>query len=194
MFLQFTHLYVQLKGQSNELFKIMIDAYILRSMHRRCNYKPNELINALNVINHELNYRNTFAAVPGSYVPTPSPKLAYYLEQYERSKMPDITLLPYLTYEDAKAISTELLEKLQTICNRMNQHAPFELVTIHDEYKCSPKYMDFLRKHYIDIFAELADSEILSDILSQIHGVKGTYTKKSNNLSGFIRNSNYALT
>ncbi len=194
----FTYYYYENEGSKSGLSNAAnvvhsIDAYILRSMHRRCNYKPNELINALNVINHELNYRGTFV-LPAHHLPNPSPKLAYYLERYEATKMPDITLLPYLTYEDVRAISSELLIKLQAICERMNEHAPFELITIHDEYKCSPKYMDFLRKHYIDIFADLADSEVLSDILSNIHGSKGTYIKKSNNLSSLIRNSNYALT
>ncbi len=193
----FTYYYYENEGTKSGLSNAAnvihsIDAYILRSMHRRCNYKPNELINALSILNAEINYRNTYAT--SYHGRTPSPKLAYYLEQYERSKMTDITMIPYLTYEDAKAIPTSLLIKLREICMSMNEHAPFEIITIHDEYKCSPKYMEQLRKHYIEIFAELADSEILSDILSQIHGVKGTYTKKSNNLSSLILKSNYALT
>lgn len=50
-----------------------------------------------------------------------------------------------------------------------------------------------MRQHYINILAELADSDLLSDVFSQIHGTNGTYTKLSNDLSKYIRQSNYAL-
>lgn len=53
--------------------------------------------------------------------------------------------------------------------------------------------MNHLRQHYIDVFAELAESNVLSDILSQIHGMPGHFPKLSQNLGALIRNSNYAL-
>lgn len=62
-----------------------------------------------------------------------------------------------------------------------------------DEFKCSPVNMNHLRQHYIDIFAELAESETLSDLLSQIHGRQDTWTKLSAHLGDLIRGGNYAL-
>lgn len=50
-----------------------------------------------------------------------------------------------------------------------------------------------MRQHYINILAELADSIIISDILSQIYGTYGVFHKKTNDLSKHIRNCNYAL-
>jgi hypothetical protein len=62
-----------------------------------------------------------------------------------------------------------------------------------DEFKCHPNHMNHLRQQYINIFAELAESHILSDILSQIHGCKGSFPKLSTDLAEKIRGSNYAL-
>ena len=62
-----------------------------------------------------------------------------------------------------------------------------------DEFKCHPNRMNHLRQQYINIFAELAESTILSDILSQIHGCPGTFPKLSTDLGTKIRQSNYAL-
>lgn len=53
--------------------------------------------------------------------------------------------------------------------------------------------MNYLRQHYIDVFAELADSTVLEMVLSGIYGKKGTYQKLSQDLSESIRTSNYAL-
>ncbi len=62
-----------------------------------------------------------------------------------------------------------------------------------DEFKCHPNHMNHLRQQYINVFADLAESNILSDILSQIHGCKGTFPKLSDNLGEITRGSNYAL-
>lgn len=53
--------------------------------------------------------------------------------------------------------------------------------------------MNHLRKHYREIFAQMAESEILSDIFSQMHGTQLKYTKLSNDLGDKIRNSCYAI-
>jgi hypothetical protein len=72
-------------------------------------------------------------------------------------------------------------------------HSPFPVVTVHDEFKCGANHMNHLRQHYINIFAELAESNLLSDLLSQIHGTPCTFKKLSNDLGSKIRGSNYAL-
>ena len=54
--------------------------------------------------------------------------------------------------------------------------------------------MNHLRQHYINIFAELAESTTLDMILSGIYGKPGKYEKLSDDLGDLIRGSNYALT
>lgn len=168
-----------------------VDAYVLRSMHRRCNYDTTVVEVAQNNIQFELACRKKpCCEVPFYQAET---KVAYYVEQYKRSGMADAVILPYLKDGQTIFLSTDHLKALEAITASMLAHKPFPVVTVHDEFKCGANHMNHLRQHYINIFAELAESNLLSDLLSQIHGTPGTFTKLSNNLGSLIRQSNYAL-
>jgi len=172
-----------------------VDAFILREIHRRCNYDPLTLHFAHEALCFERDQRaNNNQTMGKRDNEIQDTQLMYYIEQYERSGMPSAVILPHLMEEDAVwYLSDEHIEKLIRITERMKSHKPFEVVTVHDEFRCSPVNMNHLRQHYIDVFAELAESEMLSDILSQIHGKQGTFPKLSNDLGERIRQSNYAL-
>ena len=75
----------------------------------------------------------------------------------------------------------------------MLQHKAFPIVTIHDQYSCHAGNVDQMRYHYKETLADLADSEILSDLFGQIYGCKIEYKKLSNDLGDKIRDSNYAI-
>lgn len=179
------------KGLSNVANVVhSVDAYVLRSIHRRCNYDDKLIGKLYGMMLKEQVARFNYCRPAPMETNT---KFAYYVEQYERSGMPDIVIAPYINEENIRQLSDAHLNALEGIVSSMLSHAPFPVVTIHDEFKCGPNHMNHLRQHYINIFAELADSNLLSDLLSQIHGVPGTFTKLSNNLSALIRQSNYAL-
>lgn len=193
----FTYEFYENVGQKRGLSNVAnvvhsVDAYILRTIHRRCNYDEVVVHTARRGIYAELEAR----AAGGQQVLVQEmpKKLGYYLGQYVRSRVADVVILESLvTYGLYSVLETAHLEGLLAIIETMVVHTPFEVVTIHDEFKCHPNNMNHLRQHYINIFAELADSELLSDILSQIHGKNGKFRKLSNNLSAAIRGSNYAL-
>lgn len=170
-----------------------VDAYVLRCVHRRCNYDGFMVDAALDDIYSELLDPNMRLGDKPRLPLVAGTKLAYYVEQYKRSGMADIVILSYLTPSNVSQLSTLHLEQLRDIILTMLVHKPFPVVTVHDEFKCGANHMNHLRKHYINVFAELAESNLLSDLLSQIHGVPGTFTKLSNHLGTLIRNSNYAL-
>ena len=192
----FTYEYWENEGSNRGLSNVAnvvhsIDAYVLRSIHRRCNYDLAVVSTAQLAMLDEIDMREQgfTAQVPGA-----TGKLAYYIEQYERSGMADVVILPYIKDgHHTQHLSDKHLDILVHIVSSMLKHKPFEVVTIHDEFKCHANNMNHLRQHYIDIFAELADSHILSDILSQIHGKPGTFPKLSLKLAEKIRGSNYAL-
>lgn len=168
-----------------------VDAYVLRSIHRRCNYNKGALDRLSSTVADEYFARKAgFDSRNDIHV---SEKLAYCIAQYERSGMADVVIMDHLNCLNVGALSTEHLDKLNTIMRSMVQHKPFEVVTIHDSFACHANNMNHLRQHYIDIFAELAESNLLDDLLSQIHGTPGTFTKLSNNLGDLIRGSNYGL-
>jgi hypothetical protein len=104
-----------------------------------------------------------------------------------------LAILPHLNRGNLKRLGAPYLAKLKTILTSVVAHRPFEVVTVHDDFRAHPNNLNQLRMHYRDILAELAESELIGDILSQIHGVAGTYPKLSPGLGNKIRNSNYAL-
>lgn len=169
----------------------MIDAYVLRSIHRRCNYSRAAAIEAQAAILGELDlrYRGYTDQVTGA-----QEKLAYYIAQYERSGIADITIMPFIKDgRDTQFLSTLHLDRLANIIEGMLAYKPFPVIAIHDEFKCHANNMNYLRQQYINILAELADGDLLSDIMSQVYGVQGTYPKLSKDLGDKIRGSNYAL-
>lgn len=171
-----------------------VDGYVLRSMHRRCNYDREVAEFAKKTIEHELDLRKRFGEPrPEQIAEFMTPKIRYYLNQYERSTVADIVIMPYLDQATVTCLSTKHLKALHNILSGMLQYVPFSLVTIHDEFKAHPKNINWVRWQYKEILAEIADSNLLDDILSQLHKTKGTFPKMSTNLSRLIRNSNYGL-
>jgi len=166
------------------------DAYVLRTLLRRCNYDADLAQQAYDNIQDTLMCR---ALASASLTHKPSEKLMYYKGHFERSTVADIVILEHLTWNNCQHLSTEHLNKLQAILDTMLKHKPFEVVTIHDDFKCHPNNMNHLRSHYRNILAELADSQVLDDILSQLYQSPCVYQKQTSDLSKYIRQSNYAL-
>lgn len=69
----------------------------------------------------------------------------------------------------------------------------FELVTVHDEFKAGPNHMNKVRQNYIDIMVEIAESNLLQDILNEICGTNHKLTKLSTTLAVLIKDSEYML-
>ena len=69
----------------------------------------------------------------------------------------------------------------------------FELLSIFDAFGASPVHMDNVRFNYIDIMCELADMDLLGSILSEITGQELVMKKGIENLSDYIRESEYML-
>lgn len=186
----FTYQYYENRGTAKGLANAAnvthsVDAYILRCIHRRCNYIANEVLLAQAYLKYALTMKTDKYA---SFMP-----LRYYSELYNRSGMADVVILPHLTNRNVLSLGEQHIKDLLAIIETMLAHKPFEVVTVHDEFKCHPNNMNYLRQHYINIFAELAESTVLEMILSGIYGKSGKYEKLSTDLGDLIRESSYAL-
>lgn len=172
-----------------------VDAFVLREMHRRCNYERSVLEHAAGVIAYALASHAQGPLDPAAGRDTSDGKVGYYAQQYARSKMASAVILPYLDGVNVLLLSVEHLSALETMVNGMLAYQPFELVTIHDEFTAHANNINHVRWQYKEILADIADSNLLDDILSQIHGAPGQFKKLSapGDLSTLIRQSNYAL-
>lgn len=168
-----------------------IDAYVLRTMQRRCGYDEVTTVRALSAL-QEAQHDRAFG-IPERTVYEITKPHHVYMERFEASRMVDSVILPYLDFDSIRDLSDLHIEKLIGLCQRMLTHKPFDIITVHDEFKAHPNNCNPLRKHYIEIFAELAESTILEDIFMQICGQKPTYENKDPSLPGLIRQSEYPL-
>lgn len=69
----------------------------------------------------------------------------------------------------------------------------FEVAHIHDAFTCHPNNMPKLMDAYRNVLADIADSNLLQDILSQVEGKPTQLQKYDYDLSSDIRSSQYAL-
>ena len=77
---------------------------------------------------------------------------------------------------------------------RRARNQMFEILCVHDSFWASPNHMNKVRQNYIDILAEIAESDLLQDILRQITGDDELiHTKLSYDLADKIRQSEYML-
>lgn len=119
------------RGLSNAANMVhSMDAWILRSMHRRLNYNPVVIRAVSKHLAQEFDDR-----LMGSQQEehTKDDEFAYYVEQYNRSTLVDATILPYINAANVSCLSDDHLNKLLSMVDGMLKHKPFELVTVHDE-------------------------------------------------------------
>lgn len=163
-----------------------MDAYVLRSLIRRTNYDVSQVSDALLMLEIEILERRMGRKTQDFF------GKHKYVQLYRQTKMVDVVILPYL-HECINMMDSDHIKKLNGILVQMLKHKPFQTVTVHDAFGASPNNLNVVRYWYKELLAEIAESEILSSILSEIHGEAGQYQKKSNGLGELIRKSNYAL-
>lgn len=168
-----------------------IDAYVLRSLLRRCNYDLDRVSWAYNEVLEELMTR---AGRTTQSLPQATEGVQHYLDLWKRTTLVDPVILPYLGAQDFSTLPLAFLKSLRRVLESMLEHKPFPVLTVHDEFTCHPNNMNALRRHYRDILADLADSTILDDLLSQLYGEPVSYYKATPDLGERIRaEANYAL-
>jgi len=177
----FTHRFYQNEGTESGLSIAAniihsIDGMIVREMNRRCNYDKDVLLAARREIRNELAKRTISTTVDTSD----------FISLVEA----DHLVRGKKTVEEYT--NSDLL-RLDVLIAVSLAHKPFPLVCVHDEFKSHANNMNHVRHHYIEIFAELSDSNLLSDILTQVSGEPVPVNKITANLSSAIRQCNYAL-
>jgi hypothetical protein len=192
----FTYEYYVNQGSKKGLANVAnvihsIDAFILRELIRRCNWQGLNIPVINNWLAAALMDRGL--QVPGVDYDLLEGEHLYFIEQYQRSGQPSAAILPWLNASNVHDLPTDLLHALKRITNTMLEYKPFPVVTIHDSFAAHANNCNWVRHWYKELLAELADSEILSDIMSQLHQSLGSYGKLTPDLSKHIRESNYAL-
>lgn len=192
----FTYVYYENEGKERDCKNAAnvvhsIDAYVLRSLVRRCSYDLDIIRMASDAITYEMVERKLNNKEPSSKSLTP--QCFFHWKRFEATNLVDPSIIPYLTDHDIEALPTDYLKRLLMLITDIAEYPPFPIITVHDDFKCHPNNMNVLRKHYKNILAEMADSNMLNDILSQLYQKEAEFVKLDPTLGSQIRQANYAL-
>lgn len=164
-----------------------VDAYVLRTMIRRCNYAV-ETPTALK----RLKYIKQNRLEGLLQDDLEDEDLIKYVGLYETTSMADTVIVPYLNLDNINQLSDNHIDKLINLIEDVCSYPAFEIITIHDSYACHPNHCDRLRYWYKEILAELAESTTLAHILTQLWH-KPISFKPLDKLGESIRQSNYGI-
>lgn len=171
------------------------DAYLVRSMERRCNYDVISVRSALGALLYELAERDNGDSVELVVDRAPETLCEVMVARWDACRVPDARIMDGLTSKTIKMMNTLHIEQMIRMASEMLNHAPFEVVTVHDEFKCHPNNCNQMRFHYVSILADLARGRALEDVFEQITGHTPHYDRAmcGEELAKLILQSNYAI-
>jgi hypothetical protein len=160
----------------------MNDAFIARELSGRCNYNTKQLKKVRNLILNELIYKQVeLGELP-------------WIEQIARNyEYISIRGVDYIDEYSVSSFSHAYLESLLDLIEHVLNYTSYEVLLIHDDFKNHPNHMNRTRQTYIETMAELAESDALNVILTQLTGIEYKIDKISDNLGDLIRKSEYAI-
>lgn len=135
-----------------------IDAFIVRELVRRCNFDRKELMATLSILKAN---RKTPPAMNHHNIPRIE-------HMARRHGFVSLRGAEFITADTVLDFSLEYREELSDLIEEVLSGKSFEVVTIHDEFKCHPNHMNELRENYMFILAELADSRVGEEIIQQV--------------------------
>lgn len=161
-----------------------IDGMVVREMNRRCNYTLEKVERVMEILERT----NCGTAVSRDK----DIQLLRLIELEGATNFLSAAILEYIDHENRGHIDDVLYDKIIRLVNSMPSRA-FPVVCIHDCFKFHPNYGNDIRIQYKQILAELAASETLSYIATEISGRTIHVNKLSQRLPQLIMDSEYAI-
>ncbi|UCR75542.1 RNA polymerase 2 [Alcaligenes phage vB_Af_QDWS595] len=159
-----------------------LDGMIVREIGRRCNYDPKQLQLVLGTLNGD---EPSYINIKDSDV-----EMAEKLwNHHNRTGYLSARILDYVNPETLKFMDANRIHELILSMPKR----PFQVIMVHDCFRCLPNYGNDLRKQYNIQLWELAKSSVLSSIVSQIIGKDVNVGKQDPYMVNSILEANYAL-
>jgi hypothetical protein len=156
-----------------------VDGFVVREMFRRCMFNAHHVSNVMMWLTEDDNTST------GKSAPLVKELWNNYLETgFLSTRILDYLHKDTLGLVDANVIADLIL----TLPSK-----PFQLVSVHDCFRCHPNYGNDLRRQYNTILAAINDSNILEFIAKQVahQGIKAKKVGKIDR--DLILNANYTL-
>jgi hypothetical protein len=152
-----------------------IDGYLLRELNRRCNYNVWQLEKVKTLILNQIEF-NEIAEL-----------------DIDRTKCRSLVETSLINEDNISDYTNNQLNYLLHQVSMSLRHESFQVVNVHDEFKCSPKHMSHLRKHYNEILFELYHSDIICDIYHQLTGDELELDPIDHAVAALVRSNSYAV-
>lgn len=163
-----------------------VDGLIVREMTRRCNYSDTK-VKMLKELCHDL---QDGAIICGEIHEDDNADMVRTLwAHYERTGYLSARIIDHLWMHNFKLVDHCVIRDLL-----MSLPAkPFQIMSIHDCFRCLPNYGDDLRRQYNLQLQLIAKSKLLEDLLSQITQRHIPVKKMDDDMWKQIADSEYAL-
>ena len=159
----------------------MIDGMLVREITRRCDYDPEQLVKITRWVNE---------CRGGTSRSRDCDKMVMRLADLHReSGFLSARVLEYVDPANMGHLEPgALLTLVQSLPAK-----PFQVLSVHDCFRVLPNYGNDLRRQYNRLLAEVAKSDLLSFLVSQIVKRRITVSKIDPDLHVDIFNANYSL-
>jgi hypothetical protein len=158
-----------------------LDGMVVREMSRRCTYDAQHIAMLRDLINRQVRTRSMNRDVDNMVL--------VLWGRFLESGFLSARILDYL---DAENIGLVDLKRIKVLLDTFPK-SPFEVISVHDCFRCLPNYGNDLRQQYNNILAEIAESNMLGYLVSQILGRGITVSKLDPTMGKDVRLANYAL-
>lgn len=158
------------------------DGMIVREMNRRCNYDGVQLSRVKGLLARRSKQRELNGVESDSLQ-----------DLWFKHRFTNLADVEDLEWDQVCKFDFDYCDALLKLVCRCLSRPSFPVVMVHDEFKCHPNYMDWVRQTYIELLAEISDSNMIEVILSQITGEDIVVPKMADSISDQILKSEYAL-
>ena len=141
-----------------------VDGMVVREMLRRCSYDPLQIERVKWAMNH-IHRSNPIQRI---YAEGDDAMVYMLWARYEETGYLSARILDHISINNVAIVDFKVL---QTLVDSLPAK-PFDLISVHDCFRCLPSYGNELRKQYINQLYLLSKSKILDSIVSQIIGDK----------------------
>jgi DNA-dependent RNA polymerase len=158
-----------------------IDGMIVREMNRRCNYEPMKIDKLRRIAE---------AGGGGARTRMDGDILVQKLwDHYQKTGFLSARILEYLNIDNMGLVDPKAIAEL----TRQLPSAPFQVISIHDCFRCLPNHANDLRRQYNLLLSMVARSSLLGSIISQISRRSIFAGKLDMTLPADIEATNYSL-
>ena len=156
-----------------------VDGFIVREMFRRCSYDFRVIQRVKDLL-----------AIQATGTSGKSEEMVLILwDHYKKTGFLSTRIFDYLFHDTIGLVDHQVI---QDLINTLPAK-PFQMVSVHDCFRCHPNYGNDLRLQYQHILADLNDSTLLQSLCSQVAGKRVPVKKLGKLTRQTILDSNYML-